>query len=57
VHFDIGKQKVVWILKYREQHEEVAGNALRHAPLGLLVLSILSYNYKTCTAFVTPPAR
>jgi hypothetical protein len=28
VHFDIGKQKVVWILKHREQHEEAAGNAL-----------------------------
>jgi hypothetical protein len=28
VHFDIGKQKVVWILKYRENNEEVAGNAL-----------------------------
>jgi hypothetical protein len=27
-YFDIGKQKVVWILKYREQHEEAAGNAL-----------------------------
>jgi hypothetical protein len=53
VHFDIGKQKVVWILKCREQHEEAAGNALRHAPLGLLVLSILSYNYKTCTALAS----
>jgi hypothetical protein len=28
VYFDIGKQKVVWILKCREQHEEAAGNAL-----------------------------
>jgi hypothetical protein len=28
-YFDIGKQKVVWILKCREQHEEAAGNALR----------------------------
>jgi hypothetical protein len=27
-YFDIGKQKVVWILKCREQHEEAAGNAL-----------------------------
>jgi hypothetical protein len=30
-YFDIGKQKVVWILKCREQHEEAAGNALREA--------------------------
>jgi hypothetical protein len=28
-YFDIRKQKVVWILKCREQHEEAAGNALR----------------------------
>jgi hypothetical protein len=32
VHFDIGKQKVVWILKHREQHKEAAGNALREKP-------------------------
>jgi hypothetical protein len=25
----IGKQKVIWISKLREQHEEVVGNALR----------------------------
>jgi hypothetical protein len=29
VYFDIGKQKIVWILKYRENDEEVAGNALK----------------------------
>jgi hypothetical protein len=34
VYFDIGKQKVVWILKHREQHEEAAGNALRPARRG-----------------------
>jgi hypothetical protein len=31
-HFDIGKQKVVWILKCREWDEEATGNAL--IPLG-----------------------
>jgi hypothetical protein len=36
-YFDIGKQKVVWILKCREQHEEAAGNALIHF--------IFSFNY------------
>jgi hypothetical protein len=25
VYFDIGKQKVVWILKHKEQHKEAAG--------------------------------
>jgi hypothetical protein len=25
---DIGKQKVVWILKHKEQHKEAAGSAL-----------------------------
>ena len=28
VYFDIGKQKVVWILKCRENDEKVAGNAV-----------------------------
>jgi hypothetical protein len=28
-YISIGKQKVVWILKCREQHKEAAGNALR----------------------------
>jgi hypothetical protein len=27
-YISIGKQKVVWILKCREQHKEAAGNAL-----------------------------
>jgi hypothetical protein len=29
VYFDIGKQKVVWILKCKETNEEAIGNALR----------------------------
>jgi hypothetical protein len=28
VYFDIRKQKVVWIIKCREQHKEIVGNAL-----------------------------
>ena len=28
MHFDIGKQKVVWILKYKERDEKAAENAL-----------------------------
>jgi hypothetical protein len=31
MYFDIGKQKLVWILKCREQHEEAAENALKNA--------------------------
>jgi hypothetical protein len=29
VHFDIGKQKIVWILKCREHDEEATRNALK----------------------------
>jgi hypothetical protein len=29
-YFNIRKQKVVWILKCREQHEEAAGNVLSY---------------------------
>ena len=28
MHFDIGKQKVVWILKCKDRDKEAAGNAL-----------------------------
>ena len=34
MYFDIGKQKVVCILKCREKHKEAAGNALRDMGLG-----------------------
>jgi hypothetical protein len=27
VYFDIGKQKVIWILKCKEQHKEAAGSS------------------------------
>jgi hypothetical protein len=37
VYFDIGKQKLVWILKCREQHEEAAVNALT---LGVVLLPL-----------------
>jgi hypothetical protein len=33
VYFDIGKQKVVWILNCRERDEEAARNALSHFQL------------------------
>ena len=29
VYFDVGNQKVVWILKCRKQDEEAAGNVLK----------------------------
>jgi hypothetical protein len=29
MHFDIRKQKIVWIFKYREWGEEATGNALK----------------------------
>jgi hypothetical protein len=28
VYFDIRKQKMVWILKHKEQHKDAAGDAL-----------------------------
>jgi hypothetical protein len=35
VYFDIGKQKVIWILKCRKQDEEAVGNALTTQSLAL----------------------
>ena len=40
MHFDIGKQKVVWILKYKEWDEEATGNALRHKNLNAQELTL-----------------
>ena len=46
MYFVIGKQKIVWILKCKEQHKEAAGNALSRKwgtrrPLGPTLTSLV----------------